>query len=52
MTIVIRSVLMAAAGAGFIAGLIVFLQGNCCWDVVLWTAAAIIIAATLAQARR
>ena len=51
MTILIRTVLVAVAGAGFIAGLIILLQGDCCWDVVLWSAAAIIIAAALAQAR-
>ena len=52
MTIVIRSVLIAPSGASFVAGLIILLQGHCCWDVVLWAAAAIIVAAALAHARR
>ncbi len=48
----VRITALAASGAGFIAGLIILPQRHCCWDVILWVAAAVIIGAMLAQARR
>ena len=35
MTILIQTVSLAVAGVSFIIGLNGFLQGDCCWDVVL-----------------
>ncbi len=35
MTNLIRTVSLAVAGVSFIIGLNGFLQGDCCWDVVL-----------------